>query len=386
MTPPNIKRNRIRYAVLLVLALVLRGQGTGVVHSLPLRLLVALPVLSGAMLLAAWFRIRLSQSVDSYYPVAGGAAAISVKVENPARVPLPYIGLAWSDNPHVFGAAPPDEWLPLAPRAVKELRVDRPCRYRGRYEAGLTSLTAADVCGLFRLTRTVPPLYVAVRPRLCPLPPIPAGSARGFEEGAAAHLEARRGELYDITGYQPGQPMMNIHWKLSAKTGEWMVGRYRSSSAPGCVLFLDTTLPPGWSDWLRIQTADTLASAALSYGARYLEGGWQVAFLTGGDASVDLTEPDDVLTLAQSLAELPFYHTADELPSFQYFANQQTGQALVSVLVITRHITPDLAARLCELAGHGSEVTAYTLENTPADVLEPLRAAGVSIWHPEDAE
>jgi len=372
--------------VLLALALILRSQGISIVHSLPLRLLIALPALSGGMLLVAWFRIRLLQSADAYYPLAGGMVTISLILKNTAPVPVPYMGLTWSDNQHVFGERPPSEWIALPPRSTKRLRLERPCRYRGRYEAGVLSLTASDVCGLFRLTRGIPPLTVAIRPRLRPLPPVPAGSARGFEEGAAAHLEARRGELYDITAYQPGHPMMNIHWKLSAKTGEWMVGRYRSSSAPGCMLFLDTTLPPGWNDGLRIQAADSLASVALSYGARYLEGGWQVAFMTGGAPPVSLTEPDDVMTLSHTLAELPFHHTTDELPSFQYFSNQQTGQALVSVLIVTRYISADLAARLHELAGHGSEVTAYVLENVPPDLRETLTAAGVTLRHPEDAE
>jgi len=150
------------------------------------------------------------------------------------------------------------------------------------------------------------------------------------------------------------------------------------------MLLLDANLPASWDDGRRIRTADALASAALSFGVRYLEGGWQVTFASEELDAVALTNPDDGMTLAYALAELPF-GGGERPPLSGLLPDARGGHAPLSLLLVMNTLSSELAAQLCELARRGSEITVYVREPVGAWMLEPLTGAGVSVQYAEDA-
>jgi hypothetical protein len=150
------------------------------------------------------------------------------------------------------------------------------------------------------------------------------------------------------------------------------------------MLLLDANLPASWDDGRRIRTADALASAALSFGVRYLEGGWQVTFASEAAGALALTGPDDGITLAYALAEMPF--ASGERASLSgLLPDGQSGHTPLSLLVIMNALSSEMAAHLCELSRRGSEITLFVLESVGPGMIEALIGAGVSVQHPEDA-
>lgn len=84
---------------------------------------------------------------------------------------------------------------------------------------------------------------------------------RGREPGAA----------YELRTYQAGEPLRNVHWKMSAKTDEMMVKEFIQDTEPMTLVFLD--LQCGEKTYSR-KDWDAFLEAVASFAAAQLRGGY----------------------------------------------------------------------------------------------------------------
>ncbi len=144
-------------------------------------------------------------------------------VENRSFLPVHYLTI--TDRPNHFFLTGPGRFLvSLAPRERKKLSYPLASQDRGEFTLGPLVVQGSDPLGLFpwvtRLTRHEDQLRLIVYPEVHPLDlehhkGLPAGNIR---------VESRIFE--DVTQYRsireyiPGDDMMRISWKASARTGK----------------------------------------------------------------------------------------------------------------------------------------------------------------------
>lgn len=115
----------------------------------------------------------------------------------------------------------------------------------GGYEYRMRRVRVYDWTGWFYLTKRLDQTAtIQLLPGIHELPLQLSGAVQGFFGESEVYDDLRGGtdnsQVFQIRAYTPGDRLQNIHWKLSAKSDEWMV---REHSLPkGCpvVLLLGT--------------------------------------------------------------------------------------------------------------------------------------------------
>jgi uncharacterized protein (DUF58 family) len=127
----------------------------------------------------------------------------------------------------------------------KSLSLNINMTHVGSYQAKLTQLRAYALFGLFSVRLPdPPPAEILCLPRIWKLPS-PAYSQLPMDENSLRHSSPDEG--YDYTGvrdYAPGDPIKNIHWKLSAHQPAGALSPYLTRlldrpGAPGVSILLD---------------------------------------------------------------------------------------------------------------------------------------------------
>ncbi|WP_394552419.1 DUF58 domain-containing protein [Agromyces sp. MMS24-JH15] len=198
--------------------------------------------LLGALLLAIPFvfgrvRYRVEVELQPRRVVAGERALGRLLVVNDgaspsvaARMELPVgAGLAEFRIP------------PLAPAARHEELFAVPTQRRAVIVAGPAVSVRGDELGLLRRTvRWSEPVELFVHPRTARLKPSAAGLVRDLEGEVTSTITDHDISFHALRNYEPGDPLRNVHWRSSARTGQLMVRQYEETRRSQLVLILDT--------------------------------------------------------------------------------------------------------------------------------------------------
>ncbi|WP_395242853.1 DUF58 domain-containing protein [Agromyces sp. MMS24-K17] len=198
--------------------------------------------LLGAMLLAIPFvfgrvRYRVEVELQPRRVVAGERALGRLLVVNdgttasvPARMELPVgRGLAEFRIPQ------------LAPSAQHEELFAVPTQRRAVIVAGPAVSVRGDELGLLRRTvRWSDPVELFVHPRTARLKPSAAGLVRDLEGEVTSTITDHDISFHALRNYEPGDPLRNVHWRSSARTGQLMVRQYEETRRSQLLLLLST--------------------------------------------------------------------------------------------------------------------------------------------------
>ena len=136
------------------------------------------------------------------------------------------------------------------------------CDMRGRHEVGPLLVESAAPFGLFRRRRRVSaPFNVLVFPKWH------AMSHVGLLEAPRGETEGRRisrtgNEVMATRRYGAGDPMRDVHWKNTARTGRLMVKEYDAGADDGVVIAFDASNPVGEGAETTLEYAVSIAASA----------------------------------------------------------------------------------------------------------------------------
>lgn len=194
--------------------------------------LVLLPVLSLIYILIARAVVKVYTDVDRTRTKKGEPVEYEIKLINESPIPFPLVEAVItlpSDDAYICT----DRLLRLSllPLGCHMIKRSVSFPLRGAYDIGVRFLRVSDLLGLFstefllehRHTVIVYPENVAM-----------AQNSRRSETDLPTALTRRfsapeNSEPSDIREYIPGDPIKNIHWKLSAKSDDIQVKNYASS-------------------------------------------------------------------------------------------------------------------------------------------------------------
>lgn len=203
---------------------------------------------------------------------AGHAAAGRILVSNASRR-LPAFSL------HIQGAANRSQYLvKLAPQETVDLREELLFGQRGLHILPSLKVSTRYPFSLFHKTaRPGLTTEVLVYPRLVPLPPV--FGRRLSTRGASARYQKGRGSgLYDLRPYRDGDDLRLVHWKTTAKVGEFMLKELEQEEDEKIALLVEDPLEVSAPGVAANMERDIEIVASLA--ADLLKRGAEVALLT----------------------------------------------------------------------------------------------------------
>jgi uncharacterized protein (DUF58 family) len=262
------------------------------------------------------------------------------------------------------------------------------CRRRGRYMLGPVSATTGDPLGVFR--RTIPlaaghPLLVL--PPVVPLTsfPLHIGAVPGRGRGSQRSLEHAT-NVVTVRPYVPGDPLTRIHWRSTARQGQFMVKDFDLDPTVDVNLFLDfdRRIQAGQDDESTEEYAVIIAASIATYLLRHQ----QVAVGIIVSGVLDGTYPLDrgERQLDHILELLAVAHPEADTPFSESLAEESVRLARSTVLVvITASSEPDWVDGLRHLVRQGVYPIVVALDASSFDperadnraVLEALSAIAV---------
>ena len=235
------------------------------------------------------------------------------------------------------------------PFATATFRQVIQCPHRGVYEAGVTRITASDVFGLVRLSR---------KPgaRLVKLEVVP----RAGEEAPLALSAVDQGPQFlsrasednampsDVRGWQEGDELKKVHWKLSLRKRELLVRTYEESARPDTLVIPDLQEITALRDQ-QLTLEDCICEAALSAARAQLRAGYPVRMPLVGARPREIAGqfPADEAAFTDALLRAQFdspygYEQVLRLMQARF---QRTGGAVLVTARLTTRIA-DMALRM----------------------------------------
>lgn len=118
----------------------------------------------------------------------------------------------------------------LSPRSTTVFSYTATCYRRGHYASSSITMQSSGLLGLIVRRRTfLLPLNLTVYPAYYQMEGLPAADATWTEWGHAVKSSAPA-ELYGSREYQYGDPLRYIHWRNTARLGNFMLKEFEKSS------------------------------------------------------------------------------------------------------------------------------------------------------------
>ena len=284
----------------------------------------------------------------------------------------PYIKLGQRDDLDVNGEMYYCSLFTLLPYQQIRRRHKVSFLRRGSYDLGKAALTSGDVLGIFRFMTDQEELApVLVYPRLLDPEQIPLPVSR--ELGDLVRRQQLLTDPFLVRGirtYQPGDPVRDIHWAATARTGEVQL-RLRDYSARTRLLVLlnvqhqdiqmKNYVPENHWPWVEyaIRVAASVCVQALRNG---MSAGFAANMPMDQEQERTLVMPADggaqEEELLATFARLSIRRT-ERFPELLEEMYAYTG---LDILVLSRYDSDTIQSSLDELRRRGNQVTFHVLE------------------------
>jgi len=243
---------------------------------------------------------------------------------------------------------------------------------RGAYDLGNAALTAGDILGLFQFMKTQNlSAPVLVYPRLLDMEDLPMPLSRVLGE-----MVRRRQLLQDpflirgIRDYQPGDPVRDIHWPATARTGEVQVRVHDDSARTKLLVVLNVQFQDfQWNHYIPENEAGKIEEGirlAASLCIHTLRAGLSAGFAAnmpmgkGADSTV-LLPADGAAQEEELLASFARLHIqcTEKFPAFLESMERYSG---LDILVLSLYDSETVRDSLRRLRQAGNQVTFHLLE------------------------
>jgi uncharacterized protein (DUF58 family) len=321
---------------------------------LPALLLAALLIISLGSL--AWLKKHISVETDlsNIQCMRGGSVNIGLRLFNSSRVSFPRANalLRISD---LFGGNDSVRRISfaMAGREKIDFGFDMDMPHIGMYSVGLEQVEIYDFFGVFRCRAPLSGYSTAfVTPRIRPMDELHLSDDVLAEADTDTRITVVGGTDYTgVREYAIGDPMKQIHWKLSAHSREYVTKIQESSRQQEFVVILDFAADACDDKEQLMDINDCLIETALSlledisrhdagFALLYCDRNGSVVrtAVIGRDNDVDLIRSFSVIT-PQPDSEYP--DACRILQQEGQMANRSTN-----AIVVTSHVTPELLPEL----------------------------------------
>lgn len=246
--------------------------------------------------------------------------------------------------------------------------------YRGTYDVGIDCLYVYDFFKLFRFkVRLYNYRSIYVMPRRFTMKAeINRATSDTSTEIRRSVIGVDRNDISDIRRYEPGDPMKNVHWKLSSKSEELQVKQYDMNTGKTVYLFcdlaahFDTSEHPEYDEDINEHGVDGVVELALAIASRTLMEGntcvpvWYDSRGEGGVQVFPCATPDELENVLRMLATAPVCEEDYRVGKLTTLVNESQS---ISLIYVTDYLDGDFLADVTVSAslvgGPGSSAEVY---------------------------
>ena len=328
---------------------------------LALYTILLLPVLALMTLLLYPAFVRVWPACEQRYVFREDNPKLSLRFRNLSPLAYPDVEVQLWDPYVEYQPEDPEDGLRLSLPALGHIDRKFTLRFpfRGIYDVGVKEAKAVDFLGLFRLRfKGSRPQRVTVFPKLIEGFQLPL-SGRQVDEGDVGHdhFADQTIDVSDVRKHDPGDDYRRVHWKLTAKRGEFIVKNFRTPGLTRTIVLLDTAqgiqtgrMKLGYDDLMVSLAASALDCCMKNRQAARLIYGEE------GGSFLDVLHPDDMEPALELLAVLPLEGPPTRLTSSLH------------ALLLSRQSFADLA------------VFAGTIDEALCDLLKSAFQAGHAVF------
>ncbi len=234
-----MKKNRIIWAILLIISLVGISWFGGPVSYGFFAVLILIPIMSLLYLLLVAIFFRIYQDLPGKQLTACQTYPFTFRLMN--EFPFAFAGIRvgfFSSFSTISGLSDDEEYELLPKTGIRE-DTELVCKYRGEYEVGIKKVVLQDYFRLFKISlNNNETKRVLVRPALIDLEDL---CDVDFSNMMRRDIEINPSEPDVLTReYEPGDDVRFINWKVSAGSGKLMVRKMIGEEKEGIAILTGT--------------------------------------------------------------------------------------------------------------------------------------------------
>lgn len=242
-----MRRNRLLYGGLFIGVFLAAILYSDPLMFMTLYALVAMPIASLLFAFVTLYSMKVTQKTDGATVVKGEPNHYFITLHNRIRIGFGSVRCLFIDTHFAVETDASNQQIEIRPfMPPYQLPVDFTVKYRGIYQLGLQSLEVMDFLGLFRIRRKIFTKFeIVAYPRIMSLEHMQL--TLHLLSKAPANLSIAQEDYADYTDvrpYEPSDPIKKVHWKLTAKRGEWIVKNYQSSALNSMAILVDAGKRP----------------------------------------------------------------------------------------------------------------------------------------------
>jgi len=215
-------------------------------------------------------------------PLEDEAVEVRLKVTNRGRLARHFIKLL-EECPFEYPEKREKAFLiaGIKPRATTSFTYQAACYRRGYYPSAKVTIESGGPLGLMVRRRTFKlPLNLTVYPRFYPMENLPVSEITWADWGHAAKSNAAD-EFYGSREYQYGDPLKHIHWRNTARLGDFMLKEFEQAKQGSVTVVFDIKNDFGVG---RETTLEYSIRVAASLARLCADSGRSIDIFTGGKA------------------------------------------------------------------------------------------------------
>ncbi|MCZ6788820.1 MAG: DUF58 domain-containing protein [Chloroflexi bacterium] len=212
-------------------------------------------------------------------PIEGDAVEIRLRVTNRGRLARHFIKVVDDCPLEEPGTRHRAFLLPtVAARSDVDFSYTVDCFRRGRYTSATAIVETAAPLGLFvRRRRYDLPLSVTVYPGYYEMTGVPVASDVWAEQGQMVRASAAS-DFYGSREYQHGDPLRHIHWRNTARLGQFVVKEFEEASQGSVAVAFETARDWGMGKETTVEDAIKIAASLARHGG---DAGRSIGILAG---------------------------------------------------------------------------------------------------------
>ncbi|AEE96933.1 DUF58 domain-containing protein [Mahella australiensis] len=208
-----------------------------------------------------------SIKVDKQSVVVGDSIQISMDIENPSFLPIPYVAIGADLLSDMLAQKHISRHISLGPRHEVSFEDILQCGHYGFYDMDSITLRVEDAFGIFAVNkRLASHLILRVYPKWYNLNRLSLSSYQQMGNISGKHrIMEDFADIGGIRQYRDGDSIKRVHWKLSAKRDELLVKDFVFNSNTQVCVIIDTYKPDFESNTAELSERMAECAASILY-------------------------------------------------------------------------------------------------------------------------
>lgn len=370
----SMKKNLFIYFGVLLLSVLLARLRPAFVSTMIMYMIICLPVAELFMMALTYKFFRISHGINKRTIVKGQTIKYEISLVNPSFLVLSPIKVYYTGDELLFRDSNLSEnnTLLLYPFSREDYVKLIHCKYRGSYSVGVERIEIIGFFGLFTFDyRGLETHKILVYPTIHELKPFNFKHALSDTSESVVSFDKFDKRLFsEIRDYMPGDALNKIHWKLTARTGDFVTKEFEGNvNNKTKIMINNESLSLGRQKNIIIEDYIIEGVVALS------------KYLLNNNTPIEMfwhhydtlhergDQPKDFGKIYEALAILSFEH--DEGAFLRLLeAETKTRYDQCVLMIFTPRLTPALCALLLQKKRQGFEINIITINPTGFMIAE----------------